>query len=96
MRQIPSECIRNNSCDRTQYERVIGEWTVEQKARVVAEGSKLNPYCEALFRTVKHTAAYPHVPFADVAGAPKRMNLGTGPRLFHWAFDLMGVAEEAY
>jgi len=43
MRQIPSECIRNNCCDRTQYERVIGEWTVEQKARVVAEGSKLNP-----------------------------------------------------
>jgi len=34
MRQIPSECIRNNCCDRAQYEQVIAEWTVEQKARV--------------------------------------------------------------
>ena len=28
-----------------------------------------NPYSEALFRTLKHTPAYPHLPFADVASA---------------------------
>ena len=28
-----------------------------------------NPYSEALFRTLKHTPAYPRLPFADVASA---------------------------
>jgi transposase InsO family protein len=26
-----------------------------------------NPYSEALFRTLKHTPAYPHLPFGDIA-----------------------------
>ena len=30
-----------------------------------------NPYSEALFRTLKHTPAYPHVPFADLACAER-------------------------
>jgi putative transposase len=30
-----------------------------------------NPYSEALFRTLKHTPAYPHVPFADMASAKR-------------------------
>jgi putative transposase len=30
-----------------------------------------NPYSEALFRTLKHTPAYPHVPFADMACAQR-------------------------
>ena len=28
-----------------------------------------NPYSEALFRTLKHTPAYPHLPFADTVSA---------------------------
>jgi putative transposase len=28
-----------------------------------------NPYSEALFRTLKHTPAYPRLPFADLASA---------------------------
>jgi transposase InsO family protein len=28
-----------------------------------------NPYSESLFRTLKHTPAYPRVPFADIAAA---------------------------
>ncbi len=28
-----------------------------------------NPYSEALFRTLKHTPAYPRLPFADIASA---------------------------
>jgi hypothetical protein len=28
-----------------------------------------NPYSEALFRTLKHTPAYPQLPFADLASA---------------------------
>jgi hypothetical protein len=31
-----------------------------------------NPYSEALFRTLKHTPAYPRLPFADVASANRR------------------------
>jgi putative transposase len=30
-----------------------------------------NPYSEALFRTLKHTPAYPHLPFADTACAQR-------------------------
>lgn len=30
-----------------------------------------NPYSEALFRTLKHTPAYPRLPFADVASAQR-------------------------
>jgi putative transposase len=30
-----------------------------------------NPYSEALFRTLKHTPAYPRLPFADVASAKR-------------------------
>jgi putative transposase len=30
-----------------------------------------NPYSEALFRTLKHTPAYPHLPFADLASADR-------------------------
>src|SRR2546423_14259727 len=30
-----------------------------------------NSYSEALFRTLKHTPAYPHVPFADMAFAQR-------------------------
>ena len=30
-----------------------------------------NPYSEALFRTMKHTPAYPHFPFADVVPAQR-------------------------
>jgi len=30
-----------------------------------------NPYSEALFRTLKHTPAYPHVPFADIVCAQR-------------------------
>lgn len=30
-----------------------------------------NPYSEALFRTLKHTPAYPHVPFVDMARAQR-------------------------
>jgi transposase InsO family protein len=32
-----------------------------------------NPYSEALFRTLKHTPAYPRLPFADVASATRWM-----------------------
>ncbi len=30
-----------------------------------------NPYSEALFRTLKHTPAYPRLPFADIASAER-------------------------
>ena len=30
-----------------------------------------NPYSEALFRTLKHTPAYPRVPFADIGSAQR-------------------------
>ncbi|HNP64233.1 MAG TPA: integrase core domain-containing protein, partial [Woeseiaceae bacterium] len=30
-----------------------------------------NPYSEALFRTLKHTPAYPRLPFADIASAQR-------------------------
>ena len=30
-----------------------------------------NPYSEALFRTLKHTPAYPRLPFANVAAAQR-------------------------
>jgi len=30
-----------------------------------------NPYSEALFRTLKHTPAYPHLPFADIISAER-------------------------
>ena len=30
-----------------------------------------NPYSEALFRTLKHTPAYPRLPFADLASAKR-------------------------
>ena len=37
-----------------------------------------NPYSEALFRTLKHTPAYPHVPFADMAVAQRWVNRFVG------------------
>jgi putative transposase len=37
-----------------------------------------NPYSEALFRTLKHTPAYPHVPFADMACAEGWVNRFVG------------------
>ena len=32
-----------------------------------------NPYSEALFRTLKHTQAYPRLPFASLAAAQRWM-----------------------
>lgn len=37
-----------------------------------------NPYSEALFRTLKHTPAYPHVPFADMTSAQRWVNRFVG------------------
>jgi hypothetical protein len=64
-----------------------GKWLVSAIHGVAARGTGLlnnekyvvasrgvwddNPYSEALFRTLKHTPAYPHVPFADLACAER-------------------------
>ncbi len=46
-----------------------------------------NPYSEALFRTLKHTPAYPRMPFADVEAA-RRCRCSTSPSCGSWKAPL--------